>query len=630
MADDKPQNGEGTPEEELPGGFGDFASDDSGGSDAGGDVTDSGLGNLPPLSDFESSAADGGGFDSSLPPLGSMDSDGGLDSDGQSSGALPPISDIPVETPIPTGGNVKAAPPGFEDTPAFDTPGSDSGIDTPSDTPDTPVSDASTAFQDLAADSDFTPETPEVAPPGPDSDMETPMFDSAFGGDDSELSGMADTSAPTQAMESPMFGMDAQAPAGAPGFDEDAFEVGGFGGADEADDDGTPMPDFSADTGAAMAAAPAEMAVPDIGGGPVRTGGEKPKSKLVSILISALVLIVGLAVGVFIGPTVAHKFAGLPTMNPWPDDLAAKDKVIADKQKLIDDMTAAPKDGGEQLTPEQIQELIAQKKQVVEELDGLTKNKEALTGEVAKLKKDLEQVRADLEAKTEEYVQANADFEDLQNQTEIVRAQQQGLLAEVDRLQEMVGLLEDANTRRALSKQALESHIDELAVQVREGNPLTPEKYARADRVAEIEELRSLADESKWVSPELIEAYTALFLKELNIAATREYFYAKVPVMDRFGTRNMVWAECLMNGNWSTYYRSIDGEHVGVYQNVGGAEPARYDFVEADLSENARKSIEEQIVLERPEGWAERVAILTQRQQALEHKSDLQRTMDSL
>ena len=102
---------------------------------------------------------------------------------------FPPISDIPVETPIPGGGSPVV------DTPAFETPTSDTGLDTPS----------GAGFQDLAADSDFTPETPEVAPPGPDSDIDTPMFDSAFGGG-TDFSDAADTSAPTQAMETPMFG----------------------------------------------------------------------------------------------------------------------------------------------------------------------------------------------------------------------------------------------------------------------------------------------------------------------------------------------------------------------------------------------------------------------------------------
>ncbi len=83
-------------------GFGTRGSDDSDfGALTGGD---SGLGNLPPLSDFESSAG-GGGFDSGLPPLSAIDPSS--DKDRISIGGLPPISDIPVETPIPTGGAIR-------------------------------------------------------------------------------------------------------------------------------------------------------------------------------------------------------------------------------------------------------------------------------------------------------------------------------------------------------------------------------------------------------------------------------------------------------------------------------------------------------------------------------------------
>ena len=73
---------------------------DSGGSkkNAGGDQDS--LGNLPPLSDFDS-----GGFksDKEFPPLEKKDTFGGL----------PSIDDIADEIPVPTGGNVKPTPPSF-------------------------------------------------------------------------------------------------------------------------------------------------------------------------------------------------------------------------------------------------------------------------------------------------------------------------------------------------------------------------------------------------------------------------------------------------------------------------------------------------------------------------------------
>ena len=179
---------------------------------------DSGLGNLPPLSDFDS----GSGLDpdAELPPLGNFETrDSGMS-------GLPPLGEIPIETPNPSGGNIRPAPPGFE--------GSASGI--PS------FGGRGTGFQDLAADSDFSPETPDIGP-GPDTSLDTPIFDSAFGPSDSSFTftPATPTPAPTQAMETPVFG-EQDFGGGGGGV------IGGFtaptGGAS-----GTPVPDFGPDTG---------------------------------------------------------------------------------------------------------------------------------------------------------------------------------------------------------------------------------------------------------------------------------------------------------------------------------------------------------------------------------------------
>jgi hypothetical protein len=163
-------------------------------------TSDSGLGNLPPLSDFDSHA--GAAFESDgLPPLGNFGS-GGARGLTPSDDDLSAISDLDVETPGTPG----------------DLYSSGGGVNTPSSP--TP----STGFQDLAADSDFSPETPEIGP-GPDSNLDTPMFDSAFGGGsqfDRNMRASLDTPAPTQAMETPMFGA-ASAPRSAGGGG------GGFG-----------------------------------------------------------------------------------------------------------------------------------------------------------------------------------------------------------------------------------------------------------------------------------------------------------------------------------------------------------------------------------------------------------------
>ncbi|MCP4641874.1 MAG: hypothetical protein GY851_15630 [bacterium] len=608
MADDKPLNGE-TPEEEDGG----FASEEGG------------LGNLPPLSDFESSA---GGMDSNLPPLGSMDSDGGegLPAPG-SDGGLPPVSDIPIETPVPTGGNVKAAPPGFEGTDAFDTSGSDGGLDTPLETP---AESDGTGFQDLGADSDFTPETPEVAPPGPDSDMETPMFDSAFGGA-SDFSGAADTSAPTQAMETPMFGADAQAPGEGfgdeAGFDADAFNAGaGAIGAD----DGTPAPDFSPDTGAAM---PEMAAAPETPQPPAKKGKVKKSGGggIMGKLVAAILCIIGIAIGLFVGPMVAHNYFQMPGQpNPYVEDVDGLNGQISglnkQLQKLKEDLAKYKADTGGQTAEEMLAELNNMK----EELEGLTSQKEALDKQISDTETKLADAETTLEETEQELAETTAAYEERQNQLAITQAREAGLSDEVLRLQRLVGNLENANARRLLTKETLQSNINELVIQVREGNPLTPSQYSRRARMARVEALQQRVTGANWVSPELLEAYTSLYIDELNIAASREYFFAKIPVVDRFGTKDTRWAECLMNGGWSTYYRTVDGEHVGVYQPVSGSTPARHEFVEISLSEVTKKKIENEIVAARTPGWEERLDALVERQAVTQNKSKVQEVMDSL
>ena len=68
-------------------------------------ISDSGLGNLPPLSDFDSQSGIGAS-DAGLPPLGGFDEVG---RGGYDDGGLPPISDIDVETPQPSG--ISTPPP---------------------------------------------------------------------------------------------------------------------------------------------------------------------------------------------------------------------------------------------------------------------------------------------------------------------------------------------------------------------------------------------------------------------------------------------------------------------------------------------------------------------------------------
>lgn len=571
---------------------------------------DSGLGNLPPLSDFDSSGgAPGGG--SGLPPLSAFDSD----KDNVSAGGLPPLDKISIETPQPTGGNIKPAPPGFE-TAEFESPGFE--------TPVPPRRKERTGFQDLAADSDFSPETPEIGP-GPE-DVETPMFDSAFGGaGGGSFTPMFETPAPTQAMETPMFGGKGKGPgAEVPSFAPDAFQPGGgdFGG-------GTPMPDFSPDT---VVTGQQRQPTPPITPPPVapakaaKKGGGGGGFGVKAIAVAAVCLIVGIVAG----PFVSDKAAFLP--NP-------KNKVISEQAAKIADLdaqlkrvvTPGPGTEGRQINPEEIKKLIDEKEQLDKDIAELNTQKQAKDGELQQVSTTLEQVRSEVEALNEEYVKSQEAFEDLQNQTAIVQARQLGLVAEVERLTGMVGKLEDANDRSQMTKQGLTASVEQLLLQVKESIPLTPEKYSRDLRVAAVETLKAKVAEAKWVTPELLDEYTNVYRKELEIAATSMYFFAKLPVVNKLGEKEIQWAECLMKGNWAVYYRTLDGKNVGIYENVAeeGASPT-FGFRQ-DLPDPVKKSVEEEVIASRVEDFAEKLQVIAGKQEIIDGETtSFQRVYNSL
>lgn len=590
MADEK--RGSGSTD-----GFGTRGSDDSDfGALTGGD---SGLGNLPPLSDFESSSG-GGGFDSGLPPLSAIDPSS--DKDRISIGGLPPISDIPIETPIPTGGAIKPAPAGYGSTPVFGTPSSDSGLDTPS----------GSGFQDLSADSDFTPETPEVAPPGPESDIDTPLFDSAFGGGSAAFSA-ADTSAPTQAMQTPMFTADAG------GFDPDAFAPSSRPSAGSRGFEGTPIPDFGPDT-----AAPTAMTPPPSMQTPAMVAGPPPKKGRTG-LVALVAALVALVIGLFVGPRLPF----IP--SPAASQISALETEKATLQKqLADARKIAGGSGQATISPEEVERLTAEQARLTDSIKALTDQNAALETEHQQLVQQRDAVAAELEQKNADFVKAQAEFDELQNQTAITQARRDGLAAEAERLESLVGKLEDANSRRMLTKETLESNIDRLLITIQEGPALTPEKYAKESRLARVQELKNKASAATWVDPALLDEYTSLYVTELEISQAREYFFAKLPVTDRFGTRTNVWAECVMNGNHGVYYRTLDGAHIGVYQNVASDGPAQYKFIDMKGDTPAAKQIEAEIFASRTPGYEEKIELLAQKQILVDDKSNLQKKFDSL
>ena len=589
-----------------------MANDDEQGKTPEEQQEDGGIDNLPPLSSFDSSGSADEESDGGLPPLGTFDSDKPTDSDKPSVGGLPPIDDISVETPTPTGGNIKPAPPGFESA-EFESP----GFETPPAEPQAGEGDG-TSFQDLHANSDFSPETPEIGP-GPDTDMETPMFDSAFGGEGGESFTPAfETPAPTQAMETPMFGQ-AAAPAGdeMPAFDEGAFTP-------EAGPEGTPPPDFGPDTGVsaeqpAVMAPPLE-AVPAAG----KAGG------LAKVLMLVVGLVFGLVVGAFVGPTLSNSLSLIP--NPLRSEVASRDIRITSLEGQVRELTARKgEEEGPAVSPEKIQDLMRQQDELTATNNKLQEDQAAAQANLDKTQGTLEEVREDLEALNQEYVTTQEAFEDLQNQTSIVQARQLGLKAEVQRLTGMVGELEDANGRRSASKDALAHSVDQLTIQIKEGIPLTPQKYSRADRLAAAEDLKQKVTAANWVTPALLNAYTDLYGTEMEIAASTEYFFAKIPVTTRLGDREEQWAECLMKGNWSVVYRTLDGKSIGLYENIAAPGDAPVYGFRDQLPKEMKNTIEQDIFASRIDGFEEKVAMLAEKQEVSEGETTkFQQAFDSL
>lgn len=563
----------------------------------------SGLGNLPPLSDFDS------GEETSetgqLPPLG------GLDSDSDVKFSTP--GDLKMSTPAgstPVGG-------GSQKTPDFSL---GSSFTTPGDDIDTPEPAGGFGFQDIAADSDFSPETPEIGP-GPDSDMDTPMFDRAFGGDSGEFGAVSTPrggfSTPTQAMSTPVPMFDASpSPAGGDfGFDDDAFGGGGMAkgrpmASPQFDDSGTPIPDFSPDT-----ELPAQQP----------TGAMEPRGRRggMSRLAAAALVLVALAGGMFAGPFVPY------VPDPRNKVIEEKDQEIASLKQQIRRVTEVAPTAGTPLTQEEIDKLASEAERLKAEIEASKSELARLQAELQLAQLELAGVKADIEEGSQQFVETDDALQALKQEIAITEARHEGLLAENERLTGQVGELEVAAARAQLTRDTLLHNLDLMIVQVEGGIGLTPAKYSRDGRLAKARELRDRVGGMNWVDPETLDAYTELYLSEMQIGSSREYFFAKIPVHDQLGSEFTKWAECLMNGNWSVYFRTIDGTNVGSYENISSTNIPQYQFRE-DLTANVKLEIEEQIVAARVPDYAEKVAVLEGKQAVYDTKTNLQKTFDSL
>jgi hypothetical protein len=124
-------------------------------------------------------------------------------------------------------------------------------------------------------------------------------------------------------------------------------------------------------------------------------------------------------------------------------------------------------------------------------------------------------------------------------------------------------------------------------------------------------------------------AYTQIFQREMEIASTKEYFFARVPVTDKFGSVEAKWAECLMMGNWAVYYRTLDGKNIGIYEDIAEEGPPRYGFKE-DMPPHVQKEVEEMIVSSRVEDYQAKVKVLAEKEAVRSGDTSMQQLYDSL
>ncbi len=577
---------------------------------------DSGLGNLPPLSDFDSQGEGDSG--DALPPLGDFESHEG----GEIASPLQEDKEFSPQTPDIGSGNVYG---GDDDIglPAFDS----GAFSSTSPDDDDQVMSAG-GFQDLAADSDFSPETPDIGP-GPDSALDTPIFDSAFGGEDSGFGGIdsgygSKTGAPTQAMESPMFD-----------------DFGGESDFATPELAATPVPNFTPDTGfgnddddfaagapvgAGVGAAPMTPAMAGQGASSQKTAVKKGGANWLVVMIFVAV---AFFIGVVNAPFLTDYMAFLP--NPTRDEVT---KLTAENQRLNQQLREIESRGiddqeGPGLTIEERDRLIQEIGQRQTELDNVVAQLDSTRATLDGQMRELNGVERELRERNDEIISAREFLEELRNETAIVQARQRGLIAEVDRLTGHVGELEEANVRRVATKDALVHNVDRLVIQVKESIPLAPQKFDYAQRLAAVQQLREKVSAAPWVTPELQNEYTSFYLRELELARANEYFFANVTVTDRFGHKSLKWAECLMRGNWAVYYRTLDGANIGSFENLGTAAVPQWGFRE-EMPEDVQKSIEAHIVNARIPDFESQAQLLAERELADQGSNDWQRTYSSL
>jgi flagellar motility protein MotE (MotC chaperone) len=393
------------------------------------------------------------------------------------------------------------------------------------------------------------------------------------------------------------------------------FNMGGGGGGGIDFDAGTPAPDFSPDTRSPISGNDGKKGKGGGGGqSPAVVAGAAIAALLIGIVATSLFL--NPYIPEMINPTLAAKNAAEKEVATAKQQVQSANAAKAAAEAKLAEMTAVQTGGGDVDVTKQLSETQAELERVSGELETKTA--------------DLQAIERDVLAKNEEFLGAQQLFEDLKNETAITQARQKGLLAEIERLTTYVGELDDANARRIQTRDSLAHAVDRLVIQIQEGIPLTPEKYSHRDRVLAAQALRDQIEASNWVSPEIQEGYNKLYLRELELAQGNEYFFAKLRVTDEFGNKSSMWAECLMQGNWSVIYRTLDGKNIGEYTNLAPAgEQVRWGFRE-DLPQDVKAQLEQKVFASRVEGFEEKIAVIAAKQLATQEDTAFQEAFSSL
>lgn len=329
---------------------------------------------------------------------------------------------------------------------------------------------------------------------------------------------------------------------------------------------------------------------------------ERGPSKGRKILTIVLTLFIGIAAGgaalYFLGPKLGLTAppGGKVQAPVIGDDAKTREienlrrqldaySVLGNTEKIRADMEELTKRRQAQGTVEEIAAKLRDALDKEESYDALTKDLESLNERIASTQETLE-------AKERGVAEAESRVE--------------GLRTAIARLEEQVGKLEVADDRRQAVKAALLRDVEQLIVQIRKSIPLAPPEYAKETRIARVQQLRNELENNNWVSPELLEQYTELYLEEVRIATQESYFLARIP-LEEDGKTVMKWAECVSIGNRLAYFETLDRKYTGVCRNTNpeGAIP-RYEL-QVDLPRTELMEIRDIMAQYRPQDYEERI-----------------------